>query len=65
MKTTQETLRIKDNIKETILYTAFELSLKKWKLAFSNKSQPDSGWQERNGGSPRGGSIITFRAKRK
>jgi len=36
MKTTQETLRIKDNIKEAILYTAFELSLKKWKLAFSN-----------------------------
>ena len=36
MKKTQETLRIKDNIKEAILYTAFELSLKKWKLAFSN-----------------------------
>ncbi len=36
MKKTQETLRIKDSIKEAILYTAFELSLKKWKLAFSN-----------------------------
>ena len=36
MKMTQETLRNEDSIKEAILYTAFELSLKKWKLAFSN-----------------------------
>jgi len=36
MKKTQETLRIKDNIKEAILYIAFELSHLKWKLAFSN-----------------------------
>src|SRR5210317_2134732 len=36
MKKTQETLRIKDSIKEAILYTAFELSHKKWKLGFSN-----------------------------
>ena len=36
MKKTQETLRIKDSIKEVVLYIAFELSLKKWKLAFSN-----------------------------
>ena len=36
MKKTQETLRIKDSIKAAVLYMAFELSLKKWKLAFSN-----------------------------
>ncbi len=36
MKKTQETLRIKDSIKEAVLYMAFELSLKKWKLVFSN-----------------------------
>jgi len=36
MKKTQETLRIKDSIKEVILYIAFELSHRKWKLAFSN-----------------------------
>jgi len=36
MKQNQETLRIKDNIKEAILYIAFELSHLKWKLAFSN-----------------------------
>ena len=36
METTQETLRIRNNIKETILYIAFELSHRKWKLAFSN-----------------------------
>ena len=36
MKKTQETLRIKDSIKEAILYIAFELSNLKWKLAFSN-----------------------------
>ena len=31
MKNTQETLRIKDSIKEAILYIAFELSHRKWK----------------------------------
>ena len=36
MKKTQKTLRIKDSIKEAILYIAFELSHRKWKLAFSN-----------------------------
>ena len=36
MKKTQETLRIKDIIKEAILYIAFELSNSKWKLAFSD-----------------------------
>jgi transposase len=36
MKQNQETLRIKDNIKEAILHIAFELSHLKWKLAFSN-----------------------------
>jgi transposase len=35
MKKTQKTLRSKDSIKEAILYTAFELSNRKWKLAFS------------------------------
>ena len=36
MKKTQETLRNQDNIKAAVLYMAFELSLKKWKMAFSN-----------------------------
>ncbi|MFC1880609.1 IS110 family transposase [Thermodesulfobacteriota bacterium] len=36
MKKTQEILRIKDSIKEAILYIAFELSNSKWKLAFSD-----------------------------
>ena len=36
MKKTQETLRIKDTIKEFVLYIAFELSNSKWKLAFSD-----------------------------
>ncbi len=39
MKKTQETLRIKDSIKEAVLYIAFELSNSKWKLAFSDGSQ--------------------------
>jgi transposase len=39
MKRTQETLRIKDSIKEAILYIAFELSNSKWKLAFSDGSK--------------------------
>ena len=39
MKKTQETLRIKDSIKEAILYIAFELSSSKWKLAFSDGSK--------------------------
>ena len=39
MKKTQETLRIKDIIKEAILYIAFELSNSKWKLAFSDGSK--------------------------
>ena len=39
MKKTQETLRIKDSIKEAILYIAFELSNSKWKLAFSDGSK--------------------------
>jgi hypothetical protein len=36
MKKTQETLRTKDNTKTAVLYIAFELSHRKWKLAFSN-----------------------------
>jgi hypothetical protein len=36
MKKTQETLRVKDSIKEVILHIAFELSNSKWKLAFSD-----------------------------
>jgi transposase len=36
MKKTQKTLRNEDTINESILYTAFELSHRKWKLAFSN-----------------------------
>jgi transposase len=36
MRKTQETLRIKDSIKEAVLYIAFELSNSKWKLAFSD-----------------------------
>ena len=39
MKKTQETLRIKDIIKEAVLYIAFELSNSKWKLAFSDGSK--------------------------
>jgi transposase len=39
MKKTQETLRIKDSIKESVLYIAFELSNSKWKLAFSDGSK--------------------------
>jgi hypothetical protein len=39
MKKTQETLRIKDTIKEAVLYIAFELSNSKWKLAFSDGSK--------------------------
>lgn len=39
MKKTQETLRIKDGIKEAILYIAFELSNSKWKLGFSDGSK--------------------------
>jgi len=36
MKNTQKTLQIKNNTKEAVLYIAFELSHRKWKLAFSN-----------------------------
>ena len=36
MKKTEETLRIKDSINDAILYTAFELNHRKWKLGFSN-----------------------------
>ena len=39
MQKTQETLRIKNSIKEAILYIAFELSNSKWKLAFSDGSK--------------------------
>ena len=39
MKKTQETLRIKDSIKEVVLYIAFELSNSKWKLAFCDGSK--------------------------
>jgi len=39
MKKTQETLKREDTTKEAIMYTAFELSDKKWKLAFSNGSK--------------------------
>lgn len=39
MKKTQETLRKNDNTRDTVMYTAFELSNKKWKLAFSNGSK--------------------------
>ena len=39
MKKSQETLRIRDSIKEAILYIAFELSNSKWKLAFSDGSK--------------------------
>ena len=39
MRKTQETLRIKDTIKEAILYIAFELSSSTWKLAFSDGSK--------------------------
>jgi transposase len=36
---TQETLKKEDATKDTVMYTAFELSDKKWKLAFSNGSK--------------------------
>lgn len=36
MKKTQETLKKHDSKKQTVLYTAFELSNNKWKLAFSD-----------------------------
>jgi len=39
MKKTQETLREDDTTKQAVLYTAFELSNKTWKLAFSNGSK--------------------------
>ncbi len=39
MKKTQGTLKRKDTTKDTVMYTAFELSNKKWKLAFSNGSK--------------------------
>ena len=39
MKKTQETLKREDITKDTVMYTAFELSDKKWKLAFSNGSK--------------------------
>jgi len=39
MKKTQETLKREDSTKEAIMYTGFELSDKKWKLAFSNGSK--------------------------
>ena len=39
MKKTQETLRLEDTIKATVLYMAFELSNSKWKLAFSDGSK--------------------------
>ena len=39
MRKTQETLRMKDTIKEAVLYIAFELSNSKWKLAFCDGSK--------------------------
>ena len=36
MKMAQETLSAINNTKESVLYTAFELSNTKWKLAFSD-----------------------------
>ena len=39
MKKTQETLKKKDTTKQDLLYTAFELSNKTWKLGFSNGSK--------------------------
>jgi transposase len=39
MRRTQETLKREDTTKDTVMYTAFELSDKKWKLAFSNGSK--------------------------
>ena len=39
MKKTQETHKREDSTKEAIMYTGFELSDKKWKLAFSNGSK--------------------------
>jgi transposase len=39
MKKTQETLRQEGSTKQAVMYTAFELSNKTWKLAFSNGSK--------------------------
>ncbi len=39
MKKTQETLRKNNTTRGTVMYTAFELSNKTWKLAFSNGSK--------------------------
>jgi len=39
MRKTQGTLKREDATKDTVMYTAFELSNKKWKLAFSNGSK--------------------------
>jgi len=39
MKKTQETLKREDTTKQDLLYTAFELSNKTWKLGFSNGSK--------------------------
>jgi transposase len=39
MKKTQETLRREDSTKEAVLHLAFELSNRKWKLAFSDCSK--------------------------
>jgi transposase len=39
MRRTQETLRKNDTTKQGVMYTAFELSDKKWKLAFSDGSK--------------------------
>jgi transposase len=39
MERTQETLKKEDSTKQAVLYTAFELSNKTWKLAFSNGSK--------------------------
>jgi transposase len=39
MKKTQETLKKEDTTKQDLLYTAFELSNKTWKLGFSNGSK--------------------------
>ena len=39
MKKTQETLKKHDTTKQDVMYTAFELSNKKWKLAFSDGSK--------------------------
>jgi len=39
MKKTQETLQLKDTQKAAILHIAFQLSISKWKLAFSDESK--------------------------